>query len=61
MEEVAGIKAKNITLEVPDPSKKYCNILENIANITPTNIATTPCPENIDSHKVVRSRFIYLI
>ena len=46
MEEVVRIKAKNITLEIPDPSK------------TLTNIATIPCSENIDSHKIVRSRFI---
>ena len=46
MEKVVEIKAENITLDTPNLPK------------TPANIAPTPRPENIDSRKIVRSRFI---
>ena len=46
MEKVVEIKAKSITLDTPNLPK------------TPANIAPTPRPENMDSHKIVRSQFI---
>ena len=46
MEKVVEIKVENITLDIPHLPK------------TPTNIASTPRPENMDSRKIVRSRFI---
>ena len=46
MEKIVDIKAENITLGTPNLPK------------TPANILPTPLPENMDSRKNVRSRFI---
>ena len=46
MKKSVDIKTKNITLKTPDLPK------------IPANIALTPQPENMDSRKVVRSRFM---
>ena len=46
MEKVVEIKAENITLDTPDLPK------------TSAIIAPTPRRENMDSRKIVRSRFI---
>ena len=49
MEKSVELKTKNMTLETPDLPK-----------IT-ANIASTPRPENMDSRKVLRSRFMQVI
>ena len=46
IEKVVEIKARDITMGTPDLPK------------TLANIAPTPHPENMNSHKFVRSRFI---
>ena len=46
MEQIVKIKAKSITSDTHDLPK------------TPKNIARTLCPENMNSRKIVRSRFI---
>ena len=46
LKKSVDIKTKDITLKTPDLPK------------IPANIALTPCPENMDSRIVVRSRFM---